>query len=54
MVEYKTAEYYAESADLKYEKKDYVKVYKNIHNEKYYALNEEGILFLNPLLESLL
>lgn len=38
----------------KYRKNNYVKVYKNIHNKKVYALNEEGILFLTPLLESLL
>ncbi len=37
-----------------FEKKNYVKVYKNIHGKKIYSMTEEGILFLNPLLESLL
>lgn len=37
-----------------FKEKDYIKVYKNIHGKNVYALNEEGILFLNQLLESLL
>lgn len=38
----------------KFEQKNYVKVYKNIQGKTVYALNEEGMLFLNQLLESLL
>lgn len=38
----------------KYNTNNYIKVYKSIQSEKYYSLNEEGILFLSPLLEALM